>query len=202
MPTYIQKTGASDLTLSGGTATRDLTAGTGTDTIFNTAPANAGGQETHFFLTVAGVPNSDSWENGGTQTVEVEIVVGDGDITCNVRIGRCNSSGTILQVGSFVGTQVMDQTRSFSPVAPTWTGGEEDCGNRYFAELLFTNNAAHGNHALDVGLGTIENEVVTDITEDNGTCTAPSGRIMFSLVGPGGLVGGGGIVGEGGGLAG
>lgn len=174
MPTYIQKTGASDLTLSGGTATRDLTAGTGSDTSFNSAPANGGGQETHFFLTPSGKPNSDSWESGGTHTVEVQVETGDGDMTCDVRIGRCNSSGTILQVGSFVGTQVMDLDRTFSPVAPTWTGGEEACGNRYFAELLFTNNGAHGSHFIDVGLGTVANEAITDITEDNGTCAAPS----------------------------
>ena len=170
MATYIQKVDASDLSLSGGTATRDLTTGTGTDTNFTANPANGGGTETHFFVTIAGVPNSDAWESGGTQTVEVEVDSGDGDIDCDVRIGRCDSSGTILQVGSFVGVQDMSATRSYSPVAPTWTGGEEACGNRYFAELLFTNNAAHGNHSVDVGVGTTANEVVTDITETAGTC--------------------------------
>jgi len=168
VPTYIEKIDASDLTLSGGTATRDLTTGTGTDTSFNTAPVNGGGTETHFFLTIAGVPNSDAWEDGGTQTFEVEIITGDPDITGDTRVGRCDSSGTILQVGSFVGTQVMDVSRTFSPVAPTWTNGEEDCGNRYFIELLVTNNATHGNHSCDIGLGTTANEVVSTITETGG----------------------------------
>lgn len=201
MPTYIQKIEISDLSL-GGAATRDLTAGTGIDTSFGVSPSNGGGTITHFFVTIAGVPNSDSWENGGTQTVEVEIDSGDSDIDCNVRIGRCNSTGTILQTGSFVGTQAMDVSRTFSPVAPTWTGGEEACGNRYFAELLFTNNAAHGSHSLLVAVGTAANEVVTDITENGGTCTAPAGGAVSSLAGEGGLAGPGGIAGPGGGLAG
>lgn len=181
MPTRIQKITASDLTLSGGTATRVLSPGAGADTFFNVAPANGGGQETHFFVTDANVPNSDAWENAGTWTVEIEIDTGDADLDCDVRCGRCDSSGTILQVGSFVGTQLMDVTRSFSPVAPTWTGGEEACGNRLFVELLFTNNAAHGSNMIDVGVGTTSNEVVDDITEDGGTC-APAGTPFYYTV--------------------
>lgn len=174
MPTYIQKTDASDLSLSGGTATRDLTTGTGTDTFFSVSPANGGGTETHYFVTVANKPNSDSWEDSGSYTVEVEIDTGDADIDCQVRTGRCNSGGTILQTGSFTSTQTMDATRSFSVTAPAWTNGEEACGNRLFVELLFTNNASHGGHSIDVGVGTAANEVVTDVTEDNGSCTAAS----------------------------
>lgn len=173
MPTYVQKITASDLSL-GGSATRVISAGTGSDTFWTANPANGGGTETHFYVTEPNIPNSDAWENGGTQTVEVEIDAGDSSITCQVRVGRCDSGGTILQTGSFTGTQTMDVSRTFSPVSPTWTGGEEACGNRYFVELLFTNNAAHGSHSLDVGVGTTANEVITDITEDSGTC-GPSG---------------------------
>ena len=182
MPTYIEKIDASDLTLAGGTATRDLSTPTGTNTNFNVAPANAGGQQTHFFLTLAGVPNSDAWESDGTQTVEIEVDNADADIDCDVRIGRCDSTGTILQTGSFVGAQDMGATRSFSPVAPTWTGGEEACGNRYFVELLFTNNAAHGAHSVDVGVGTTANEVVTDITEDSAGCTVVTQRYETRVI--------------------
>ena len=49
MTTRIQKITASDLSLAGATATREQSTGTGTDTSFNSAPANGGGQETHFF---------------------------------------------------------------------------------------------------------------------------------------------------------
>lgn len=173
MPTYIQKSTVSDLSL-GGTATREISAGTGTDTSFNSAPANGGGTETHFFVTVPGKPNSDSWESGGTQTVEIEIDSGNSSFTAQVRVGRCNSSGTILQTGSFTATQALDVTRTFSPVAPTWTGGQEACGNRYFAEILITNNNSHGSNSVDIGLGTAANEVITDITENNGTCSVSS----------------------------
>lgn len=172
MPTYIQRIDASDLTLAGGTATRDMATGTGTDTNFTVNPANGGGTQTHFFLTVSGVPNSDAWESGGTFTVEIEIDLGDSNLDCDVRIGRCDSSGTILQNGSFIGAQALTTSVSFSPVAPTWTGGEEACGNRLFIECLFTNNAVHGNHDVDVGVGTVANEVITDITEDSSGCAA------------------------------
>lgn len=173
MPTYVMQTTTSDLSL-GGTATRDINTSTSTASEFTTSPANGGGTETHYFVTEANVPNSDSWESGGTWTVEVFLGVtgGDIDITCDVRVGRCDSSGTILQTGSFVGTQAMDADRTFSPVAPTWTGGEEACGNRLFAELLFTNNAAHGGHTVGVEVNTVDNEVITDVTENAGTCSA------------------------------
>ena len=171
MPTYIQKTTASDLSLAGATATREMSVGTGTDTSFNSAPASGGGQETHFFVTPTDIPNSDDWEDGGTITTEIEIDTGDGSFTGNVRIGRVDSGGTIIQVGSFIGTQALDVSRTFSPVAPTWEA-EEDCGNRLFVEILITNDNAHGNQSIDVGLGTILNEVISDILEDAGTCMA------------------------------
>jgi len=176
---YIQKSTTSDLSL-GGAGTNEISTGTGTDTNLNVDPANNGGTITRFFVTAAGVPNSDAWEDAGSQTVEIEIDTGDGDITGEVRVGRCDSSGTILQTGNFTSTQAMDASRTFSPSAPTWTGGEEACGNRYFAEMLFTNNASHGNHSIDIGLGTIANEVITDITENTGGCSAgPAGHPNF-----------------------
>ena len=42
------------------------------DDLLLSQPADSG-TETHFFVTVAGVPTSDAWEDGGTWTVEVEI---------------------------------------------------------------------------------------------------------------------------------
>ncbi len=172
MTTRIQKTTASDLTLAGGTASRVQSAGAGVDTSFNSAPANGGGQETHFFITNAGIPNNDAWEDSGVWTVEVEIDNGNASFTCDVRVGRCADDGTILQVGAFIGTQAMDVTRSFSPVAPVWTNGEEACGNRQFVELLITNNNAHGANTIDIGLGTVANEIVDDLSVDTAGCAA------------------------------
>lgn len=180
MPTYIQKVTASDLSLVGATATREMSTGTGTDTSFNAAPTSGGGQETHFFVTPADVPNSDDWEDGGTITTEIEIDTGDGSFTGQVRVGRVDSGGTIIQVGSFTATQALDVTRTFSPVAPTWEA-EEDCGNRLFIEILITNNNTHGNQSINVGLGTALSEVVSDILEDAGTCVVAGLGIPLAM---------------------
>ena len=169
--TYVQDDGTSDLSL-GGTATRDLTATALGDGSFTETAANGGGTQTHFFVTTSDNPNSDEWLDSGTYTVEVEVDTGDSSVDCDVRVGRCNSSGTILQTGSFVGAQDMSVTRSYSPIAPAWTDGEEACGNRLYVELLFTNNASHGSHDVTIGLGTTANEVITDLTEDAGGCAA------------------------------
>ena len=193
MTVRIQKTTASDLTLAGGTATRVQSAGTGTDASFNSAPANGGGQETHFFVTEPGVPNNDAWEDSGVWPVEVEIDTGDAGFTADVRVGRCDSSGTILQVGSFIGTQALDVSRTFSPVAPVWTNGEEACGNRQFIEFLITNNNAHGAPSVDIGLGTAANEITDDLSVDTAGCAVAAATPLvnntplISLVG-GGLV--------------
>ena len=182
MTSRIEKIDASDLTLAGGTATREQSAGAGTDTNYSVAPANGGGQETHFFVTDAGVPNNDSWENGGTWSVGVEIDSGNALFTCDVRVGRCDASGNILQVGSFIGTQAMDVTRVFSPVAPTWTGGEEACGNRQFVELLFTNNNAHGSNTISVGVGSgLGNNVVDDLSVNTAGCMAGATPFYYTV---------------------
>jgi hypothetical protein len=170
MPTYIEKITASDLSLSGGDATRVLSTGSGTDTSFSVAPANGGGTETHFWVTASGVPNSDQWEADGSQVVEIEVDEGNTEINCQVRVGRCGASASILQTGSFTSTQVMSVSRVFNAVAPSWSSGEEACGNRYFVECLFTNNASHGTHSVGIGVGTGANEVVSDIIEDAGAC--------------------------------
>jgi len=166
MPTYIQKTTAAHVSPFAD-GNRVLSTGTGTDTFFNVAPANGGGTETHGFITPAEIPNSFAWANGGTQTFEIEVDTADSDLDAQVRIVRLDSTGTVLQSGAFTGAQDMGVTRSFSPVAPTWTAGEHNCNNLIAFEILFTNNAAHGNHEIDVGLGTTANEAVTDIVEND-----------------------------------
>lgn len=171
MPTYVEKITASDLTLFFDTATRVLSAGAGSDTTFAISPPNGGGAEWHYFVTNAGIPNSDSWPSGGTQTVEVEVTSGDRKIECQARVARCDASGTILQSGAMTAFQKMGVPRTFSPVAPTWTGGEEACGNRYIILLVFVNTAASGFHSITVAVGaTPDNDIVSTITEDAGSC--------------------------------
>lgn len=174
MTTRIMINTLSDLSLPGG-ATRVQSASTGTDTNFTVNPPNGGGQATRFFVTEPDVPNNDNWEDSGVWTVEIEIDSGDVEFTGDVRVGRCADDGTILQVGSFIGTQAMDVSRTFSPVAPVWTGGEEACGNRQFIEMLFTNNASHGSHSIQVGVGTTSNEVIDDLSVDVAACVVAGG---------------------------
>ncbi len=169
MPTYIQKTDNSDLSSVFAEFNKVLSAGTGTDTgitiSLTSSEVSAGG-----FITPAGVPNSDDWEDGGTWTVEIEVDTGNHQITANVRVVRLDDVGNVIQVGSFIGAQALSSTVSFSPVAPTWEA-EEDCDNRLAIEIQFTENQGMAN-SVTIGVGTTLSEVVTDITENLGGCLA------------------------------
>ena len=169
MPTYIQKTtnsGLSPFTKFN----KEMSAGTGTDT---TLVVSLSGNETVSggFITVADKPNSDAWEDGGTWTVELQLDVGNHQITARCRCVRLDSAGNIEETGSYTGTQTMDADRSFSPVAPTWeTSGDANvCSDQIAIEIEFINGQSMAN-SITLGLGTIANEVITDITEDGGTC--------------------------------
>jgi hypothetical protein len=172
MPTYIQKTTNSDITPSGNKFAKEMSAGTGTDTgvlVDLTSSQVISG----FFFTPSGKPNSDSWENGGTWTVEIEVDSVSPKIDARVRVQRYNSSGTLQESGNFTASQTLNGTVSFSPVAPTWS--TQACGDRIGIEIEFTETQGKAN-SVTIGLGTTANEVVTDITEDAGTCGGtPSG---------------------------
>lgn len=176
MPTYVEKITASDLSPSWPNTTLfdlEMSVGTGADT---STPLSgmSGAVESASFISLAGVPNNDSWEDGGTQTVEIEVDTQTADIDIRVRIVRLSSTGTILQTGSFTAPQDLNAaTRTFSPVAPTWSG--ESCDDRIAVELEISYNPPHGSATSDIGLGTVANEVITDITEDSAGCTAVSG---------------------------
>lgn len=173
MVNYIEKVTASDLSPAWPNTTlfdNVMSVGVGTDT-FVTLSGMGGVVESASFITPAGVPNSDAWEDGGTQTVEIEVDTASADIDVRVRIVRLNSAGVIQESGSFTGIQTLAATRTFSPVAPTWTGPEL-CEDRIAIELEISYNAAHGSATADIGLGTVANEVITDITEDSAGCTA------------------------------
>ncbi len=173
MPTYIQKTTASDLSPFAD-GNREMSDGTGSDTSFTVNAANGGGQETHGFITPADVPNNDDWETGAINPVEIEIDSGDSDVTCQCRAVRLDAAGNVEESGAFTSTQAMDASRTFNCAEPGggWGSGGDAiaCGDRIAIECLFTNNAAHGGHSIDVGLGTTSNEVVTVILEDVAAC--------------------------------
>jgi len=174
MVNYIQKVTASDVSPFAD-GNRVMSVGTGTDTNFSTGNiANGGGTVQHGFITLAAFPNNDNWEEGNT-TVEIEVDTGDGNIDLNCRMVRIDAAGNIEESGAFAGNQAMDVSRTYSCASPATWGASGDalvCSDRLAVELLFTNNAAHGNHAVVVGLGTAANEVITVILEDSAGCVA------------------------------
>lgn len=124
------------------------------------------------WITIANKPNTDAAEDGGTQTVEVDLNMGDVDITGRCRIVRVDTNGNIEESGAFTGTQVMTAgTKTFSPVSPTWgtAGDAEACSDRFAIEFEFVNAEAM-NNSMKFDIRITDAEIITDITEDGGTC--------------------------------
>ena len=169
MPTYVQKDVASDVSPYA-EFNLEMSTGTGVDSSvvvsMTGSEVSAGG-----FIAVTGVPNSDEWEDSGSWTVEIEVDVGAHQIEARCRAVRLNSGGSILQSGSFRAARILSPKRVYTMTAPAWTDIEEDCGNRAAIEIEFTNTDTMAR-SCTLGLGTTENEVVTDITENNGSCGA------------------------------
>lgn len=176
MPTYIQKTTNSDLSPAWSNTTqfdKEMSAGTGTDTFVQVSLA-ASEIKSASFITIVNKPNSDVWEDAGTQTVEIEVDSVNMNIRARCRIVRLDSIGTILESGAFTGFQTLSASRIFNPVSPTWVSAEA-CDNRIAIEFEFENTDTMMLQSADIGLGTIANEVITDISEDGGTCGALAG---------------------------
>lgn len=176
MPVYVEKDINSDLAPAWPNAVafdKEMSAGAGID---GSVVVSLAGSQTKSggFITSAGVPNSDQWEDGGTWTVEIEADVGNHQITARCRCVRLDSVGAILQSGAFTATQTLDASRTFSPVAPAWTNGEEDCDNRIAIEVEFIENQGKAN-SVTIGLGTTPaNDVTTDIVENTAGCVTVS----------------------------
>lgn len=172
MPTYIEKTTVSDLapnwSANPTTFDRLISAGLGPDINIDISLA---GDETQdgSWITPDNIPNSVSWEDGGTQTVEIEMDVSNMQITARCRIVRLSPTGTILQGGVFTNSQNLQTDRIFSPVSPTWTDSEEDRSNRLAIHFEFFNTKSSSN-SCSIGVATVANEIITDILEN----TAPN----------------------------
>ena len=176
MPTYIQKDTASDISPSWPNATQfdvDMSAGTG-GTGGNNISLNASEIKSASFITVANKPNSDAFEDGGTQTVEVSPSSAAMTIRIRCRMARLSSTGVILGVkGAFTGFQIVTAgDMTFSPVSPTWTGTEL-CSDRLAVEWEFENTDTMMSASVILESGDVTEEVITDITENGGTCPAP-----------------------------
>ncbi|MHA2401568.1 MAG: hypothetical protein ACXADH_01135 [Candidatus Kariarchaeaceae archaeon] len=182
MVTWVQIATASDLSPFAD-GNRVASPNTGTDTSYNVAPANGGGTETHGHITDADDPNNNAWESG-TYTIEIEIDTGDAEINAQVRLVRLDAAGNVEETGAFTATQALDVSRTFTPAIPGggWgSGGDpQACDDRFAIEILYTNNAAHGAHSVDVGLGTTANEIITPITRDTGPCAASLAPLIIN----------------------
>lgn len=172
MPTYVEKDITSDLSPAWANtllfADIEMSAGVATDeeregSIPSLATRSWG------IILISGLPNNDAWEDSGVQTVEIEVNAGTMDITARCRIVKLSSTGVIIESGAFTATQTMQASRVFSPVAPAWAGAEA-CGNRLAIEFEFVNTNTMMAATLNLGLGTLANEVITTITENSAGC--------------------------------
>lgn len=172
MPTYVEKDISSDLSPVWANtllfADIEMSGGAGVDSsrgasIPSTATRSFG------IILISGLPNNDAWEDGGTQTVEIEIDVGHMNIDMRCRIVKLDSAGVIIESGAFTSFQTAQASRVFSPVAPTWAGAEA-CDNRLAIEFEVVNTDTMTARTLTIGLGTVANEVITTITENSPAC--------------------------------
>jgi hypothetical protein len=187
MVTYEQSNTASDLSPSWANTTlfdNQMSTAEATTTLVISVPA--GTTRSASFITPSGVPNSDDWEDAGSWTVEFDVASGDMDVTCRVRVVRLNSTGTILESGTYTSTQTFQASRTFTPSAPTWSSSEA-CGNRIAIELELVETGGHSAGAVTLNVGVTTSEVIADITHDAGTCTGPA-TTLKDVIMQGGVV--------------
>lgn len=126
------------------------------------------------FISIANKPNNDAMEDGGTQTVEFQVVSGGSmNVSGKCRIVRLDAAGNIEESGAFTSTQTLTNgSKTFSPVSPTWgsAGDAELCTDRLAIEFEFVNSDTMMSYNIEIGTNTIAHEVILDITEDGGTC--------------------------------
>lgn len=178
--TYVQKDIASDIDL-GGVFNLEISEGIGVDGSVVVTTRPVGGAVLGHFISVAGVPNSDDWENGGTWTVEIEVDVGNMDMTLAIAVARftLGPPASIPQTGVFTAFQNLQMSRTFNPVAPVWSLDPDDCEFRLGLTLAFASVLLL--QSVTIGLGTIANEVTADITEDICTETVASEPIAAAF---------------------
>ena len=141
------------------------TTGSSSDSIADGVTRSAG------YISEAGNPNNDAFEDGSTQTVELNVTTGSMDLTGRMRIVKLSSTGTVLQSGTFGGFKTLNPAVVvLDCLAPTWSSTEA-CSNRVAFELSFNNANGMGMAAtLGISFGTTDNEIATTITKDTSGC--------------------------------
>lgn len=180
MVTYVETADNSDITPTWPSTSlfdKDMVEGaTGSDNFSVSIPASS--IRSASFITIANKPNSDAFEDGGTQTVELDVNMGDTDFRGRCRMVRLDSSGNILGVkGAFTSVQTLTPgTFTFLPVSPTWTG-TKSCTDRLAVEWEFENLDVH-SHTLQLLTRRASAEIITDITEDAGSCAGAATKFI------------------------
>jgi hypothetical protein len=149
-----------------------MSPGIETASTFTINIALAGAAQNIHFITEPWRINSDAWESGGTMSCKLRVITATNmRVRCMIR--RMNSIGALLQSGTFTAFQTITggtATFTFTPIVPTWTVGQEDCGNRLVIRFNF--DALSGISAADatIEVGTIDSEITSTLTETNGNC--------------------------------
>lgn len=177
MPTYIFKDTNSDVSPFADGNRNMAKAASGFASII-IDPGNLG-SETHGWITLANIPNSDAWENTD-HSVSINFSVTNMNVDIDVRLVRLSAAGSILESGPFDGVQSAAANRVFTPSAPGggWgtSGGALACDQRLAVELLIVSTSAHGGSNISIQVNdTGDSGDVSPITENAGTCSAPAG---------------------------
>lgn len=172
MVTYVQTADNSDITPTWPNTSlwdKDMVEGaTGNGNFSISVPGSS--SRSGSWITIANKPNNDDWSPDSTsQTVEIDLMMGDADVDGKCRIVRLSSTGTIIEFGVFTAPQVMDISRTFSPVSPVWTVGA--CSDRIAIEFDFINNASM-SATIQFNIRTTTAEIIIDIPEEVGACAA------------------------------
>jgi len=122
------------------------------------------------FISEPGFPGNSSWEDGGTWSVTLRVVIGNTFVRARCSAIRIDSSGNILQVGTPTSLQVLTSgNKDYTISNPSWNDGEEDSGNR-IAILINIENTSPISKSVTLGTNTttekVETNISTILTED------------------------------------
>lgn len=173
MPVYAPKVQDSDASPgTGSVVNKVLSPNVETASTFMISIGAGGAAQNIHFVTDAWLINSDAWESGGTMSCKLRVTAVTGAMRARCMIRRISRTGALLQSGTFTTFQTLTGlpgTFTFTPTVPTWTAGEENCGNRLAIRFSIDNTSA-GASTATIEVGTANSEITSTITENNGNC--------------------------------
>jgi hypothetical protein len=173
MVLYICKENNTDISLTNVEFGKEMSVNTETTGSINISVV-AAATDNGLFITPHALPNSDSWESGGTLTFLMNVTATNGggvNWRARCRVQRRNSNGIILQDGTNTAYQSIGSTgiKTFSITIPTWTAIDEACSNRLVVVIQFNNNTA-ATRTCTIETGTANASADSPITENSSNC--------------------------------